>query len=173
MRIPDDILEDAVRFRKRLAGEAELSASVGSAWNSEVIRRKCEKCGATEAADLEVHHIRERNTATGDRLPDGSSVHAQANLVVLCDGCHDGVHAGSLMIGPVIQTSDGLERSVIETATTSPKSDKKSKWSEEELRTIKSVCERFPNLPPAKLSNYLLNQHEIQISSATLKKMKS
>lgn len=172
MRIPDDILEDAVRFRKRLAGEAELSASVGSAWNSEVIRRKCERCGATEAADLEVHHIRERHTAIGDRLPDGSSVHAQANLVVLCDGCHDGVHSGALTIGPAIQTSDGLERSVVETAATSPKSDKKSKWSEEELRTIKSVCERFPNLAPAKLSNYLLNQHEIQISSGTLKKMK-
>jgi DNA mismatch repair protein MutS len=127
MRIPDDILEDAIRFRKRLAGEAELSTSVGSSWNSAVIRRTCESCGTSEADDLEVHHIKERHRATRDLLSDGSSVHARANLVVLCDTCHDSVHNGTLTIGPLVQTSDGLERSV----TTTPKSDRKSKWSEE------------------------------------------
>ena len=168
MRIPDDILEDAIRFRKRLAGEAELSTSVGSSWNSAVIRRTCESCGASEADDLEVHHIKERHRATRDLLSDGSSVHARANLVVLCDTCHDSVHNGSLTIGPLVQTSDGLERSV----TTTPKSDRKSKWSEEELRTIESVFQRFPNLSDAGRSKYLLNQHEIQISAASLRKFR-
>ncbi len=168
MRIPDDILEDAIRFRKRLAGEAELSSSVGSSWNSAVIRRTCEGCGTSEADDLEVHHIRERHRATDNHLSDGSSVHARANLVVLCDVCHDNVHGGSLTIGPLVQTSDGLERSV----TTTPKSDRKSKWSEEELRTIESVFLRFPNLSDAGRSKYLLNQHEIEISAASLRKLR-
>ena len=168
MRIPDDILEDAIRFRKRLAGEAELSTSVGSSWNSAVIRRTCESCGTSEADDLEVHHIKERHRATRDLLSDGSSVHARANLVVLCDTCHDSVHNGTLTIGPLVQTSDGLERSV----TTTPKSDRKSKWSEEELRTIESVFQRFPNLSDAGRSKYLLNQHEIEISAASLRKFR-
>ena len=169
MRIPDDILEDAIRFRKQLAGESELSESVGSAWNSKVIRRKCENCGVSESGSLETHHIRERHTATGGRLADGSNVHAAANLVVLCDKCHDEVHGGTLSVGPLIQTSDGPERSV----TSGLGDSKKSKWSEEELGTIESVCKRFPTLSVAGLSKYLLNQHEIQISVATLRKMRS
>ena len=171
MRIPDDILEDAIRFRKQLAGESELSESVGSAWNSNVIRRKCEKCGLTEIGVLEVHHIKERRTATNPngRLADGSDLHGAANLVVLCDKCHDDVHGGEVNIGPLIQTSDGPERSITSVASES----RKSKWSEEELRTIESVCNRFPSLSPSGLSKYLLNQHEIQISGGSLRKMRS
>ena len=169
MRIPDDILEDAVKFRKRLAGEAELSDSVGSSWNSAIIRRKCEGCGSTESGTLEVHHIKERRmaSATG-RLQDGSNVHAAANLVVLCDSCHDAVHANKLEIGSLVQTSDGPERSVI--TASSKQGSKSQKWSEEDLQTIQSVCLKFPTLSPARRSKYLLNQHGIQISSASLRK---
>ena len=169
MRIPDDILEDAVKFRKRLAGEAELSESVGSSWNSAIVRRKCESCGSTESGSLEVHHIKERRVASSaGRLEDGSSVHAAANLVVLCDSCHDAVHANKLEIGSLVQTSDGPERSVGTTSTQSL--DRKSKWSEEDLQTIRTVCLKFPTLSPAGRSKYLLNQHGIQISSASLRK---
>ena len=171
MRIPDDILEDAIRFRKQLAGEAELSDSVGSAWNSGIVRRKCERCSISITSELEVHHIQERHTANeSGRLTDGSSVHTAANLVVLCEACHLMTHSDLLQIGSLIQTSDGPERSVV---SSSPKEDgRKSKWSEEELRTIESVCKRFPTLSVANLSSYLLNQHEIQISSASLRKMR-
>ena len=168
MRIPDDILEDAVKFRKRLAGEAELSESVGSSWNSAIIRRKCESCGSTESGSLEVHHIKERRIASSaGRLEDGSSVHAAANLVVLCDSCHDAVHASKLEVGSLVQTSDGPERSV---AASTQNLDRKSKWSEEDLQTIRTVCLKFPTLSPAGRSKYLLNQHGIQISSASLRR---
>ena len=170
MRIPDDILEDAIRFRKQLAGEAELSGSVGSSWNSAVIRRSCAACGATESGTLEVHHIRERHTAVhpNGRLADGSDVHSAANLVVLCEKCHDKIHGGSLEIGSMVQTSDGPERSVSSATSES----RKSKWSEEELRTIESVCKKFPLLSVAGISNYLLNQHDIHISVGSLRKMR-
>ena len=169
MRIPDDILEDAVKFRKRLAGEAELSESVGSSWNSAIVRRKCESCGSTESGSLEVHHIKERRVASAaGRLEDGSSVHAAANLIVLCDSCHDAVHANTLEVGTVVQTSDGPERSVVSTTPSVTKS--KSKWSEEDLQTIRTVCLQFPTLSPAGRSKYLLNQHGIQISSASLRR---
>jgi DNA mismatch repair protein MutS len=169
MRIPDDILEDAIRFRKRLAGETELSESVGSSWNSSVLRIKCESCGASELADLEVHHIKERKMASKNGLlKDGTSVHNQANLAVLCESCHDKVHGGTMEVGPMIQTSDGMERSVTTVASSSTRS---SKWSEDEMKQIQESAVKFPNLSMANLSKYLLNQHNIQISSATLKKL--
>jgi DNA mismatch repair protein MutS len=169
MRIPDDILEDAVRFRKRLAGEAEISKSVGSAWNSSAIRIECEICHKTESANLEVHHIKERHTANAtNRLSDGSDVHARSNLVVLCDSCHDSVHNGSMAIGQLIQTSDGMERSVTTTTSTTTRN---SKWSTEELDIIRKTFSKFPKLSMTGISRYLLNQHDIKVSSITLKKL--
>jgi len=180
MRIPADILEDAIRFRKRLAGEAELSESVGSAWNGSVIRRTCQKCGKSEVGNLETHHIRERHTAnSAGRLGDGSSVHALANLAVLCDGCHDAVHRGETTVKPLIQTSDGPEESV--ESVESPEASlipsqaltfKQSKWSEEELTTIRSVCREMKHLKNTILSEYLLNTHNITISAPSLKKFR-
>ena len=170
MRIPDDILEDAIRFRKTLAGEKELLESVGSSWNSSVKRIKCNICGKMEFSDLEVHHIKERREANENGLlKDNSKVHSQANLVVLCDECHDKVHAGTLEIGPMIQTSDGMERSMTQSQS-STQDKKKSKWSEEEQQQIKEALTKFPKLSMASLSKYLLNQHNIQIGAATLKK---
>jgi DNA mismatch repair protein MutS len=169
MKIPDDILEDAIRFRKTLAGETELSGSVGSSWNSFISKVKCSICGSTENSDLEVHHIKERHLANKHGiLPDGSKVHNQANLIVLCDLCHDKTHNGAIEIGQMIQTSDGMERSVTTITSTS-----RSKWSQEENEIIKTAFIKFPKLSAAGLSKYLLNQHTIQISASTLQKMRS
>lgn len=168
MRIPDDILEDAIRFRKQLMGETDRGQSVGSSWNSSVVRIQCETCGATEASNLEVHHIKERNTATKGRLEDGSDVHSAANLAVLCDTCHDSVHSGVLTVGPLTLTSDGPERSVSVTST----QEKKSKWSKDEETIIQNVCERFKTTSVGNLSKYLLNQHNIQISGPTLRRFR-
>ena len=163
MRIPDDILEDAIRFRKILAG---VNSESISSWNSSIRKVKCELCGSEESSDLEVHHIRERHTANKhDLLNDNSNVHSRANLIVLCDECHDKVHAGQVEVGPLIQTSDGMER------TTLQKEQKRSKWSEEEQKQIKEALTKFPKLSMASLSKYLLNQHNIQITGQTLKKM--
>ena len=176
MRIPGDILEDAIRFRKQLAGEAELSDSVGSSWNSAVVRRKCQICGCTEAGDLEVHHIRERQTSSlAGRLADGSSVHAQSNLTVICDSCHDDIHRGTLEVQPPVQTSDGPEESVtVFSASTSKTgiSKSKSKWSAEEQTTIETVIQQYPKLSNANLSKHLLNYHQIEITAVSLKKFR-
>jgi DNA mismatch repair protein MutS len=170
MRIPSDILEDAIRFRKQIAGEADLNKSVGSSWNSQIIRRTCEKCGAKEADDLEVHHIKPRADAVQGRLSDGSSVHSSANLIVLCEACHDSLHRDEFEIGPILQTSDGLERSTTMSIGSSLKSIK-SKWSVEDLHTIKTESEKYSHLTLPNLVKYLKNQHNITISSVTLKKL--
>ena len=170
MRIPSDILEDAVRFRKQIAGEADIQKSVGSSWNSQIIRRTCEKCGAKEADDLEVHHIKPRATSIGGRLSDGSSVHSAANLIVLCDVCHDALHRDEFVVGPLVQTSDGLERSTVISVVSSAKLVK-SKWSEEDLQTIQTESKKYSHLTVPNLVKYLKNQHNISISAACLRKM--
>ena len=170
MRIPSDILEDAIRFRKQIAGEADLNKSVGSSWNSQIIRRTCETCGAKEADDLEVHHIKPRATALQGRLSDGSSVHSSANLIVLCETCHDSLHRDEFEIGPILQTSDGLERSTTMSAVSSLKSVK-SKWSVEDLQTIKTESEKYSHLTLPNLVKYLKNQHTITISTVSLRKL--
>jgi DNA mismatch repair protein MutS len=169
MKLPADILENAQMFRKRLVGESVLSEATGSAWNSSVIRTLCELCGNSFVKSLEVHHVKERSEANAHgRLPDGSNVHARANLLTLCDACHDGVHKDPVIIGPVVQTSEGCERSVSVKTESS-----RSKWSEEELATIKNVFVKFPSLSDSNVSKYLLNsEYNIKISAATLKKMR-
>jgi DNA mismatch repair protein MutS len=170
MRIPNDILEDAIRFRKSLAGETELSESVGSSWNSEILRIQCEKCGSSETRGLEVHHIKERHLAskTG-KLKDLSDVHSKANLIVLCDKCHDEEHVNPTIV-QMVQTSDGMERSV-SNKSGSENNVKKLKWSEEQLEEIKNSHVKFPKLSMSALSKYLLNQYSIQISIPALKKI--
>jgi DNA mismatch repair protein MutS len=167
MKIPADILEDALLFRKRLTGEVVLSEATGSSWNSSVIRTACSLCGALVTKSLEVHHIRERSEADANgRLPDGSDVHARANLVTVCDACHDDLHKKEVSVGPVVQTSEGSERSV------SVKTETKSKWSEDELTTIKNTFIKFPSISDKTMSNYLLNSSNIKISASSLKKMR-
>ena len=51
-------------------------------------------------------------------------------------------------------------------------SQKKSKWSQEELATIETVCKQFGKLTNAALSKYLLNHHSLEISSGSLKKLR-
>jgi hypothetical protein len=91
-----------------------------------------------------------------------------ANLVVVCDSCHDKIHGGTISLGPAIQTSDGMEMSV---TTITNSSTRISKWSPEDLEIIKGTISKFPKLSMAAISRYLLNQHDIKISSITLKKL--
>ena len=170
MRIPSDILEDAMRFRKQIAGEADLINSLGSSWNSQIIRRICEMCGAKEVGNLEVHHIKPRATAVHGRLSDGSNVHSSANLIVLCDTCHDTIHRDELVVEPYIQTSNGLERSATMSVVSSARISK-SKWSAEDLQTIQTESKKYSHLTLPNLVKYLKNQHAINISTPTLRKL--
>ena len=74
-------------------------------------------------------------------------------------------------IGYLIQTSDGMERSILTTSSNSPKDEKKSKWSQDQLDEIRASYTKFPKLSMPALSKYLLNQHSIQISVPSLKKV--
>jgi hypothetical protein len=61
-----------------------------------------------------------------------------------------------------------MERSV---STSTSITTRNSKWSTEELDIIRKTFAKFPKLSMTGISKYLLNQHDIKVSSITLKKL--
>jgi DNA mismatch repair protein MutS len=174
MHLPYEILKQAQAYRRSLLGEVALEEADTSSWNSQVIRQACEVCQHPIARELEVHHITPRASATNGRLSDGTSMNRLSNLVVVCQGCHDKHHAGEIQIGPKQQTSNGPQRittSTVSGATTATK--KKVKWSEEELKTIEGYLRRFPHLSITRLVYDLKQQEDIEITSASLTKIRN
>jgi cytochrome c2 len=96
-------------------------------------------------------------------------MNAPANLVVLCEGCHDAHHAGRLTVAPLVQTSTGSERASITTSTISSSKSSASapirscKWTEEELATIEEALRKYKTAS-LKAVSYQLKQEGIEIS---------
>jgi hypothetical protein len=65
-------------------------------------------------------------------------------------------------------TSEGPERTVSVSQTIV----RKSKWSLQEEEIIKQTFQRFPSISNASMSKYLLNEHDIKISSLSLRKFR-
>ena len=67
----------------------------------------CEVCNKNPA--VETHHILEQHTADKDKIVSGSvRMNARANLVGICEDCHDRHHKGEIEIEGWVETSDGL-----------------------------------------------------------------
>ena len=162
MNLPEEILQEAGAIRKELLGEGAATSS----WNSSLERRKCELCDSQILRDLEVHHIRGRREADEDGyFSDGSHQDDVRNLIVVCSGCHDAAHAGTIAISPVVQTSDGPMRIVPEKGS---KLGRRSKWTDEQTEMILKYLDEFPNCPPKRVI-FDLEQRGITISLAALK----
>lgn len=171
LHLPMEFIETAQKIRRNLLGRTVEEEAKGSDWNSQIVRRVCEVCSHPIVRDLEVHHIRQRSEAIGDRFADGQARDGAANLIVVCSKCHDKHHAGQLNIQPLQQTSMGLVRpdaSVSDTATTATH----SKWSDDERATIINVLKRSVNVPLKRIVFELETNHGIQISEGTLRKMR-
>ena len=182
MAIPFEVLESAHKIRRELAGTRTEQDAPASAWSAAVQRRVCELCGADAVRDLEVHHIQERATANAmGRLADGTHMNSPRNLAVLCEGCHDKTHAATIEIGPVVQTSDGEERSIKGTETQSITSArdlqryayKPSDLTEEQLELIKQDLVKYRTLPAARLVFYIEQNHGIKLTAQRLKTIRA
>ena len=164
MSIPFDVLEVAHGIRKNLLGQKTEVDAPASAWNAEVQRRACELCGATTG--LEVHHIEERATAVGGKLPDGTSMNALRNTMVACEACHHAHHAEKIEIGSVKQTSEGPVREV-----RAPKVHEAI--PENEIEIIKNELRACPNLPAKRMVFDLEDRHGIRTSIAKLTRLRA
>lgn len=173
MHLSHDILKEAHLFRKKLLGETILEEASPSAWNPLVVRKECEICKSAIVRDLEVHHIQPREEAVQGKLKDGTPMNNIRNLVVVCQACHDKHHAGLLEIGPQKQTSSGPQREVTEMSIPNSKKKVKVTWSEEEMATIEKYLREYPHLPIPRLVYDLKQKEDINITEASLRKLKN
>jgi hypothetical protein len=129
-------------------------------------------------SDLEVHHIKERASAENGILEDGSHMNDKRNLIVICQKCHDEVHAGKKEVGEMTLTSDGPQRNIIVneeksvSSEESKKPQKRSKWSDEQMETIVDTLKKYSTLSLKSLRANLSSKHDIEISEAMLGKIR-
>jgi DNA mismatch repair protein MutS len=168
MGIPFTLMERAYGIRRLLEGEAQITEAPKSTWNSNIQRQECEICGCKLVKELEVHHIEERVKGGSNNL---------RNLVVLCESCHDKHHGGEIEVGSIVQTSEGQERQFVEIPFTqvnkeeSPKKQSKKKWSEEEVKLIEEMLEKYKGRPLTR-TILALEECGIKINQVQLKKFR-
>jgi DNA mismatch repair ATPase MutS len=168
MDLPFEFIEEALKHRHAITASVTQEKATTSVWNTEIIRKECELCKKSITKELEVHHIQERNTATNQRLENGTHMNDKRNLIVICEECHDRVHAGKIEIDELKMTSDGPERKV----TMVEKPVKKGKWSKEEMETITDTLRMYSSLSLKAIRAYLHSKHEIDISEGILGKLR-
>ena len=169
MDLPAEFIEQALENRHRIIGSTKQEEATSSSWNTSIVRKECEVCKKTIQTDLEVHHIQPRASATNQILGDGTHMNDKRNLVVICQKCHDDVHAGKMEIGDLIITSEGPQRSI---SMFSPMPKKKEKWSEEEMKTVKETLQKYSSLSLKAIRTYLSSKHLIEISETVLARVK-
>jgi len=175
MNLPEDVLALAHSLRRELLGTSSEMDAPGSSWNSAIRRQACEMCGAATTRDLEVHHIRPRAAANSHGVfEDGSQQDHVRNLIVVCEACHDKVHAGLNEILPVVQTSEGPIRGTVASGsvtTGSTGSGRRSKWTEEQIQSISNYLKIHINVPP-KRAVFDLGEQGITISVSSLRQFR-
>lgn len=177
MDLPFEFIEQALKNRHQIMGSVKQEEATSSTWNTEIVRKECEICHKVMTSDLEVHHIKPRVSAVNGILEDGSHMNDKRNLIVICQKCHDEVHSGSIEIGEVKMTSNGPEREIIKENTSvnskeEKKTQKKSKWSDEQIETIVDTLRKYSTLSLKSVRAHLSSKHEIEISEAVLGKMR-
>lgn len=103
-----NFIDLAVKFRNKLTGSHNgLLSGKTSSYNNNVIIHKCHFCESKD--NLEVHHINFRKDCENGIVKNKKHLteNAEANLVVLCEKCHDKIHAGKIVVDKYIMTSEG------------------------------------------------------------------
>ena len=173
MDLPFEFIEQALENRHKILGSVKESDATSSSWNKEIVRKECESC--KKPVGLEVHHLQHRASATNQILEDGTHMNEKRNLVTICQACHDAVHANTLLIGDLVETSNGPERLVLQAPSVQhvPSVQKpKNKWTEEELDTMKQTLKTYSSMSLKSIRAHLHSKHEIEVSEAILGKMR-
>lgn len=184
MDLPFDFIQQALEIRHRITKTVTQENASSSSWNTQITRRVCELCSHSISSELEVHHLQPRSSADSNHhLKDGTHMNEKRNLIVICQTCHDQIHAGNIQVGPIQITSNGPEREVIRSLeTTSPSSaptqsvsssssalalPKRSKWTEEEWQMMIETVKKYSTLSLKSIRAHL-SSSGIQVSESVL-----
>lgn len=106
--MPDHFVKRAIQFRQILEKGRLDSAALTSKYNKSLLHDGvCESCGKQSSA--EVHHI--KHQASHQKIQSGQ-MNMLSNLMVLCEECHDKVHAGNINVNKKHMTSHGIQTEV-------------------------------------------------------------
>ena len=92
------------------------------------------------------------------------------NLIVICQTCHDAVHAEKIEIGELQMTSDGPQRIITELAPETSK--RKGKWSDDEIDIVMKMLQTYSSLSIKAIRAKLSQIHSIEMSDAALGKFR-
>lgn len=98
LKLPDDFLNAAFNIRMKYHPEEGSMLSLKSShFNSKKVMNLCEKCNKN--VGKEVHHLQHQSEANGNGIinKDGKVFHKNnvANLITLCEDCHNEIHKSS------------------------------------------------------------------------------
>jgi DNA mismatch repair protein MutS len=108
LAMPADFIQTAHQVRRHIQNVPEnIIHNRWSRYNKNVIMNICKVCGHKAT---ETHHINyQKDASSFGFVKDGLKVHDSANLVPLCENCHNSEHNGELKIEGYKQTSNGIE----------------------------------------------------------------
>jgi DNA mismatch repair protein MutS len=89
MHLPIDFMDNAYNLREKYSGINNILNSKESHYNNRKIMGLCEICKKNNA--VEVHHLQYQQDAVNNKIEHFHKNH-KANLVSICDICHDKIH---------------------------------------------------------------------------------
>ena len=95
--LDEDFLESAYSIRNKYFPDSRGSLSYNSSkYNATKLRGMCEKCGI--AISEEIHHLNQQKDANENGFIGTFHKNHKANLLSVCEACHDKIHTESSVI---------------------------------------------------------------------------
>ena len=120
-----NFIDLAIKFRNKLTNSNEgILSGKTSKFNSNVVVYECHICGSTDKvchiSNLETHHINFQKDCVNGIVKNKKHLRKndEANLVVLCNECHDKIHAGKIVLDKYVMTSKGRTLLINQTDST-------------------------------------------------------
>jgi DNA mismatch repair protein MutS len=98
-----------------LKRNSELVSNKKSRYNSEIFVYECQLCNKRNTqgyiSELETHHINHQKDCENGFVKKKQHLqkNAKANLIVVCNSCHDKIHNGTLSVEGYVMTSKGKQ----------------------------------------------------------------
>lgn len=116
-----DFIDMAVKFRNKLTNTYDgLLSGKTSKYNKNILVHECSICKTKDktlhVSNLETHHINHQKDCENGLVKSKKHLkkNDEANLIVLCNECHDKIHNGLITLGKYILTSKGKVISIEE-----------------------------------------------------------